>query len=262
MSRNLADTFNEVATTYDKYRPGYVDELYEDIFRYVSITDSDSCLEIGIGTGLATLPFLNKCGQLTAVEYGHDLADLCSQKFSHYENFDVKEGKFEELPIENDSYKLIYAATAFHWIPEKEGYEKVYSLLEPGGAFARFANHPFRKDDGSGLCEEIDEAYNKYFYPYYNQQPKVIREYSEEDVKRIAELPLKYGFTDTEYHIYHRERHFTADEYISLLGTYSNHIAIEESVKKPFFEAIHEAIIRHGDVITIRDTIDLELARK
>ena len=47
-----------------------------------------------------------------------------------------------------------------------------------------------------------------------------------------------------------------------LLGTYSDHITIEESVRERFFDAIEETINRHGGSITIFDTIDLQLARK
>lgn len=51
-------------------------------------------------------------------------------------------------------------------------------------------------------------------------------------------------------------------EGIELLGTYSEHIAIEESMRKEFFEKISNAIDKHGGTITICDTIDLQLARK
>ena len=49
---------------------------------------------------------------------------------------------------------------------------------------------------------------------------------------------------------------------MQLLGTYSDHIAIEESERKIFFAKIEAAIERHGGTITINDTLDLELARK
>ena len=63
-------TFNQVAEMYDKWRPAYVPELYEDIFAYKSIDKASHVLEIGIGTGQATLPFLNTGCHLTAVELG------------------------------------------------------------------------------------------------------------------------------------------------------------------------------------------------
>ena len=55
---------------------------------------------------------------------------------------------------------------------------------------------------------------------------------------------------------------FSAAEYIALLGTYSDHIAIDEWIRTEFFGGIENAINRHGGAITVYDTIDLQLARK
>ena len=62
--------------------------------------------------------------------------------------------------------------------------------------------------------------------------------------------------------MFYRERVFTAEEYLELLGTYSDHIAIEESIRNEFFSKIGNAINEAGGTITITDTMDLELARK
>ena len=51
-------------------------------------------------------------------------------------------------------------------------------------------------------------------------------------------------------------------EYVELLGTYSDHIVMEESMRNEFFEKIVNAIENKGGTITICDTIDLQLARK
>lgn len=50
--------FDENVVMYDKYRPTYVAELYSDIINYTSITENSNILEIGCGTGNATLPFI------------------------------------------------------------------------------------------------------------------------------------------------------------------------------------------------------------
>ncbi len=47
-----------------------------------------------------------------------------------------------------------------------------------------------------------------------------------------------------------------------LLGTYSDHIAIDKNIRQEFFSKISEAINAHGGSIKIHDTIDLELSRK
>ncbi len=47
----LETTFNQVSKEYDKWRPTYVADLYDDIFSAKEITPSSTVLEIGIGTG-------------------------------------------------------------------------------------------------------------------------------------------------------------------------------------------------------------------
>lgn len=152
---------------------------------------------------------------------------------------------------------LIYSASAFHWIPEETGYKKVYDMLKSGGAFARFANHPY-KDKGR---EELHEAIQKIYAVYMPDAPGP-REYSANDAEERAGIARKYGFVDISAHLYHRTRSFDAKGYVSLLGTYSDHIAIEENTRKKFFSEIEKTINALGGQITIYDTIDLQLARK
>ncbi len=57
-------------------------------------------------------------------------------------------------------------------------------------------------------------------------------------------------------------RTFTAEEYTDLLGTYCDHIAIEENTRMKFFSEIRDVINSYGGVKRIFDTMDLALARK
>lgn len=87
-------------------------------------------------------------------------------------------------------------------------------------------------------------------------------EFTEADAARLAKKALDYGFSDVQCGLFHRTRTFSAKEYTALLGTYSDHLAIEEKKRNEFFSEIEHAIDRHGGEITIYDTIDLQLARK
>lgn len=255
--KGLEWTFNTEAEKYENMRPGYVPELYEDIFNYITIDKTSNVLEVGIGGGQATLPILKTGCKLTAVEYGENFAKLCCQKFMEFSNFSTVTAKFEDFEYDKNIYDLIYSASAFHWIPEEIGYTKVFDMLKNGGVFARFANHPY-KDKGR---EEIHEALQK-IYSVYMPGAVSANEYSENEAKKLADMTQKYGFVDISYKLYHRTRSFTASEYISLLGTYSDHIAIEEHTRNKFFSEIEETIHNFGGQIDIYDTIDLQLARK
>lgn len=260
--KGLEWTFNTAVSAYEKFRPTYPDELYKMIFDYITLNESSSAIEIGIGSGQATLPILKIGCNLTAVEYGAEFAALCNEKFREYHNFDVITNRFEDTNFVDDTCDLVYSATAFHWIPESVGYTKVFSVLKSGGAFARFANHPYRDKGNLPLSEEVDRIYGEYYYKFYNKKQDVLTEYDENQASQRAKIAEKYGFIDIKYSLFHRTRTFSANEYIMLLGTYSDHIAIEESIRKEFFSKIEEAINNHGGSITVYDTIDLQLARK
>lgn len=260
--KGLEWTFDTVAATYERLRPGYVDALYRDVFAYRPLDASSRAVEVGIGGGQATGPILQKGCAVTAVEPGENFCALCREKFAAYPGFFAIHGKFEDVLLDSSAYDLVYSASAFHWVPEEVGYRKVFDVLKSGGAFARFANHPWRDKGNPALADALDEVYAKHYHAYYRTEPRKEPEYTEEQAIRRAEIAAKYGFTDIQHRLYHRTRSFTAQEYTVLLGTYSDHIAIPEEKRLPFFAAVEEAINAHGGTITIYDTIDLQLARK
>ena len=257
MTEGLADTFDTVAERYEKIRPGYVDKMYADIFRYIPITESSNVVEVGIGGGQATLPFLETGCRLTAVERGSNLTALCRNKFRAYPHFHVATGRFEDFTCADSSYDLVYSASAFHWIEEEIGYPKVLRMLKSGGVFARFANHPYRDQQREELHRAIQAI-----YAVYMPDSAAPRRYSEEAARERAAIAQQYGFVDTAYHLYHRTRIFTSKAYIALIGTYSDHIALEESKRNRFFAEMERTIDAFGGQIQIEDTIDLQLARK
>ncbi|SEH42655.1 Methyltransferase domain-containing protein [Ruminococcus flavefaciens] len=259
----LKRTFDSVSSAYDKMRPGYVGELYQKIFGYVHIDKNSRAVEVGSGSGQATKPVLDTGCDLTAVEYGENLSELLRENFKGYPNLTVMTGKFEDMTFSENTYDLVFSATAFHWIPEETGYRKVFSMLRQGGAFARFANHPCISKKDNALAQAIEDVYDKYYYSYYPEKKRgTAAEYTAEQSEKTANISGKYGFTDIQFHLFYRERVFTADEYIQLLGTYSDHIAIEKGVREEFFSSIKEAVNAHGGRLVISDTLDLQLARK
>lgn len=255
-------TFDTVADTYEKLRPDYVDELYRAIFDYITVDESSNVLEVGSGGGQATAPILKKGCRLTAVECGERFSALLKDKFKEYEKFSVITEKFENCEFQENTFDLVFSASAFHWIPEKFGYEKVFSMLKKGGVFARFANHPYRGKENIELSSAIDDIYDEYYNRFYNKKREALKQYTQKQAEERAMIAKKYGFTDIQYTLFYRRRILSANEYVNLLGTYSDHIAIEETIRKKFFSKIERAINKYGGKITIDDTIDLQLARK
>ncbi len=262
MEQDLGITFDGVASEYARMRPGYMPALYKALFDYQPLDSSSRVLEIGIGGGQATLPILETGCRLTAVDRGRNFASLCRRKFGSYPGFSVLEGRFEDIELEHSEYDFVYSASAFHWIPESVGYQKVFDVLKPGGAFARFANHPYRSKWNPGLTEAIGRLYAIYYYAPKGLEPEKLVEYSEDQARERAEIARKYGFVDVRYQLFYRTRTFSASDYVALLGTYSDHIAMDAGLRAEFYEKVAEAIDGHGGIMELYDTLDLQLARK
>jgi len=250
-------TFDNVALSYDNSRPAYMEELYADIFNYKCINSHCKVLEIGIGTGKATLPVLETKCNLIGIEPGENLANLAKLRFKEYDNFFLNISTLQDYECPPQAFDFIYSATAFHWIPEEYGYKRVYQLLKSGGAFARFAYHAGSDKGRKTLADEIQMLYQKYF-----RATKAPKEYREEDAKKLADTAAKYGFTNIKYKLYQTTKDFTADEYIQLLTTYPDHMSLAAQDRKQLFDGIYSAINKHGGIITVYYTMDLELAQK
>lgn len=117
--------FDEIVANYDKIRWDYPAALFADIMNYSGPGDQKA-LEIGAGTGKATTAFLNAGYAVTAVEMGANMAEFLLGKSNGDTNFSVITAAFEDVTLEEDSYHLIYAASAFHWVDAEIGYPNSY----------------------------------------------------------------------------------------------------------------------------------------
>jgi len=248
-------TFNEDVKNYEKWRPTYCKELFDDIIQYSKLNQNKKAVEVGIGTGQATKSFLMTGCDVTAIELGKNLAEFSKEKFKEYKNFSVHNTSFEDYECNDNSIDILYSATAFHWIPEDIGYPKALNLLKNDGTLALFWNKPSREDDL--LHQKFQSLYQK--YTSFNNESI---ESATARYNRISKTIQSYGFRDVEIKLYHQTRVFDSSGYISLLETYSDHRMLEASTKKLLYNEIENAILEYGNTLTIYDTIELYLARK
>src|SRR5437588_12952784 len=72
--RRLRATFEEVPELYDRARPLYPAELFDDLVSFAGLEAGSQVLEIGCGTGQATLPLAERGFDIVGVELGTGLA--------------------------------------------------------------------------------------------------------------------------------------------------------------------------------------------
>ena len=137
--------FNKNVSGYDRYRPCYPDGLFKDIIDYSRISSISKLLEIGIGTGQATFPFIQQGCSVTAVESGRHLSDFVMRKYEMYSGFNVINADFMDCAFLGNSFDLIYSATAFHWLDTSKAYVKIFRYLKKKGDGSFVLEPPFFK---------------------------------------------------------------------------------------------------------------------
>jgi SAM-dependent methyltransferase len=86
-----------VASLYDEVRPGYPERLFDDLASLSGTGPGARALEIGCGTGQATLPLARRGYRILGVELGANLAAVARAKLADHPNARVLACSFEVL---------------------------------------------------------------------------------------------------------------------------------------------------------------------
>src|SRR5215217_7730278 len=135
----LRTTFDRAASLYDEVRPGYPDDLFDDIVSLSGIQPGGRILEIGCGTGQATVPFARRGYRILCIELGENMATVARRNLEGYPQAEVRTGAFEEWPLQEGAFDLTISATAFHWLDPGIAYPKA------AGTRARSSSRPRRE---------------------------------------------------------------------------------------------------------------------
>ncbi len=132
--------FDEVADIYNTFRPNYPEDLIESIISMTGIKMDSHILEIGSGTGKATLMFAQRGFSILCIEPGKNLVSVAAQNLKNYSQVTFETVAFEEWDERQSEFDLVFSAQAFHWVPKEVGYAKVSKTLKQKGYLALFWN--------------------------------------------------------------------------------------------------------------------------
>jgi SAM-dependent methyltransferase len=119
IDRNRRVTFEETADLYDEVRQGYPEELVDDVIALSKIPPDGRILEIGCGTGNATVSFAKRGYQILAIELGEELAARAAKNCREYPGVKILNMPFEEWEVEPKTFDLAVSADAFHWTHQR-----------------------------------------------------------------------------------------------------------------------------------------------
>jgi SAM-dependent methyltransferase len=254
----LRETFGEDASRYDRCRPSYPTALFNELATIVPPDPQTRVLEIGCGTGQATVPMARIGYPITAVELSGDMAAIARHHLAGFPATQVVVSAFEDLPLPTDTFDLVFAATAFHWLDPEVRMTKVANILRPEGSLALISTHHVAGGT-EPFFDEVQRCYER-FDP--DVPPDMRLPVADEVPMDSTEFDQSALFGSVQFRRYEWERTYTTNEYQDLLLTYSGHRVMPESCRDKLLACIGELIDNSFDgQITKRYLTQLATAR-
>ncbi|MEW2416473.1 class I SAM-dependent methyltransferase [Streptomyces sp. NPDC046866] len=258
--------FGEVAELYDATRPGYPEPLVREVLAYAAL-GRRAALEVGAGTGKATVPFAAAGTPLVCIEPDERMADVLRRNTASSPQVQVEVGPFEDwLPSESRSFGLLLAATSWHWLDPERRWDLVHGALAPGGAVALFWNlQGVRDAELHAALAEVDRRHGMANAPH------------GEPASSFGDVPGNGGavpgswpdaecrrdgrFTDLRAHRFRREHHWATDRYVGHLASLSHYRVLAAEQRERLLAGTARVLDAHGGGIAMEQISDLFLAR-
>jgi SAM-dependent methyltransferase len=241
----LKATFDSAARLYDLARPGYPAEIFDELVRLAELQPEARLLEVGCGTGKATIPLARRGYRITGIEIGAKLAEHARHNLAGFSGAEIVQSAFESWrPPAGVTYDLVFASTSWHWVDPAARYRRAWELLRPGGHLAFWsASHVFPVD-GDPFFGEIQDVYDEIGeglppgsrFPRPGELPDARDEIESSGL--FGEVRIRHFDWEVSY---------DAEGYIRLLETFSGHIAMEPWKRGRLYSEIRQRLALRSD---------------
>ncbi|RZU52604.1 methyltransferase family protein [Krasilnikovia cinnamomea] len=261
VQRERRGVFGEVADTYERLRPGYPEQLVTDV---LADAGEGPALEVGAGTGKATVAFAAHGIALTCVEPDPRMAALLRDRMAERPGVSVVASTFEDWRPDR-GYGLLYSAQAWHWVDPERRLDLAHAALAPGGLLALFWNGFLLADtDLHAALAEVDRRY----WPEGREDQQTSHRWRvDEQPVEVEDFAVEWEplalhgdarFTDLRSRHYRWARTYPSDTYAQFLTTTSIYRMLPEAERDAALASVVEVIDAHGG--TIEFVLDTALA--
>jgi SAM-dependent methyltransferase len=247
--------FDRVAPLYDRIRPAYPPALFDDLAELAGIGPGCRVLEIGCGTGQATVELARRGCDVLAVELGPRLASVAAARLAGM-SVRIEVADFDRWDATERDFDVVFSATAFHWLDPATRFERTAALLRPGGVLATVATEHI----AGGTVEffrDVQLCYRRYdptTPPHLEPQP-------------AANIPFDRlvggGYGAPVFRRHEWSVDYRTSEYLDLLRTFSGTLALPPLTRNGLLREIGALIDgRYGGRITKRSMGELRVAHR
>jgi SAM-dependent methyltransferase len=236
-------SFDAMAEEYEAARPGYPEALLREV---LARTGARRVVEVGAGTGQATLPLARLGCEVVALEPGPRLAAILRRKAAELPRVRVVETPFEAWePDDSGRRDLVLAAQSFHWVDPAVRY----------AAAARAAPHlavlvNVVESVDPDVRAEFDRAYDRWTG---GGEGNACARRAVEIARRRWPSEIAGSGLYGPVHVVERrwEDVHTAASYVRRVSTYSDHATLPEAARLGLCADLSAAIGRHGGRLVV-----------
>lgn len=240
-----------MAEAYERFRPGYPEELVDEVLTYAG-RPVVTALEVGAGTGKATRVFARRGIAMTATEPDPEM--IVELRKHVPASVVTRCAPFETLPL-TPTYDLVFAAASMHWTHANQRWSRVAAMLEPGGVFASFGG-PLNLQDPA-LEAEVRAARADFLSDDDVASPDGTPSRSPMQWPG-TELVTSGMFDDVRQIVVERRMTMSARDYIGHLSTISAYLELPPSVRTSVLSRVLDVLPAQ---VSLVGDITLHLAR-
>lgn len=233
-----AKSFDEVAELYDRARPSYPAELFDDLFTLTGLGPGSTVLEIGCGPGKASVPLAQRGCVLTCIEPGEHLAEVARRNLASFPQARVIVSTFEAWDSGGTTFDAVFAASSWHWLDSETRYAKASGLLKTGGVLAIVTMAHVFPEGFDPIFTEIQQCYGSIGRTLPKWPPP--RPEEAPDLREEIEKTGLFEHVSVKRYLWTLD--YTAAQFVDVLNTHSDHRTMEPAQRDQLFSCIRELI--------------------
>lgn len=230
-----AKSFEVGAVDYERLRPDFPSDLFVDLQSQAGDRLAGRVLEVGAGTGRATLPLARLGATVDVVEPSQDMLDVLGERL-RADGLDgrvrSRRARFEDVDP-RDRYDVVVAAQSFHWAAPATRWTRLADLVRPDGLAFLFWNgwslDPQRCDIAS--VADVYDRLGEGLQPDLDARRSTVG-WAQTEIE--AEPALQLLSTRT----YASPMEVDVHDYLGLLATTSQYAVATPAVRDRLFDAL------------------------
>ncbi|TWP34306.1 class I SAM-dependent methyltransferase [Leekyejoonella antrihumi] len=244
--RRRAKSFEEGAVAYERSRPTFPDALFDDLVATAGPRLGRGVLEVGAGTGRATLPLARRGARIQVVEPSGDMLHILAERL-HAEDLQdavtVRQGTFEDVATGDGPYGVVVAAQSFHWTDPSTRWTRLARLLGNDGIAFLFWNG-WQLDSTQHNLDAVRQVYRR---DGGDLTPDIDDHRAGADWAQ-DEIAAEPALSTAESTSYAWDWELPVDDYLSLLATTSQYAVADLHRRRQLFNALRAVL---GDTVRL-----------